>query len=521
MGKKILILIILILLPFIVLAYPQGDVNGDNKVNSTDYIAVRKHILKQATLTGDKFTRADLTGDNKISSVDYIAIRKIILKENTSDAISTSTPVINPNTDYIEAYFLNTYNHSSFNGQKYGGNDSFIFKTNNGKYVLLDTGINSKLIKNVIYNSLKDLQKNNKVTIDYLVLSHMHADHIGNAVDILGDSKILVKNLIIKKESLVLDKYNEITNAAKSNGKTKIIETDSMLKEGDYYTLSNNVKMYLFNVSDIYIGKKCNKYDYIMGFTAGKSGLNFAKSPDDKYIYFKGQDLLANDNKLKLYTTSKLDANINKENMINSRFNGFLVEGKNNNCSANANSIAVLFQIKTTNGNKYIYLPSDLENNGYDPFGEYDNNYKTTIHGYMRTYFYEYELINGEPRFIVKNNKLVKSTKISTIKIAAAYETAKKMKDKFKDLAGNITIYQQAHHGLNNYAEVVNLLKLNNKSVYTVAPLAADPRTGERVEHALSEYNLRNTIIMFGGGKNKNGVNCIIKGNGTTRCVDY
>ena len=58
-----------------------GDVNGDNKVNSTDYIAVRKHILKQTKLTGQNFTRGDLNGDNKITSLDYIAIRKIILKK--------------------------------------------------------------------------------------------------------------------------------------------------------------------------------------------------------------------------------------------------------------------------------------------------------------------------------------------------------------------------------------------------------------------------------------------------------
>ena len=60
----------------------KGDVNGDGKVTSTDYIVVRKHILKQTTLTGDKFTKADITGDKKITSLDYIAIRKIILNNS-------------------------------------------------------------------------------------------------------------------------------------------------------------------------------------------------------------------------------------------------------------------------------------------------------------------------------------------------------------------------------------------------------------------------------------------------------
>ena len=60
--------------------YKKGDVNGDGKVNSTDYIIVRKHILKQTKVTGAIFTRADLNNDKKITSLDYIAIRKIILK---------------------------------------------------------------------------------------------------------------------------------------------------------------------------------------------------------------------------------------------------------------------------------------------------------------------------------------------------------------------------------------------------------------------------------------------------------
>ena len=83
--KKYLLVLLLVLLPIIVLAYPKGDVTGDNRVNSTDYIAVRKHILKQTKLTGDKFTRADLNNDNKITSLDYIAIRKLILNNKTTN----------------------------------------------------------------------------------------------------------------------------------------------------------------------------------------------------------------------------------------------------------------------------------------------------------------------------------------------------------------------------------------------------------------------------------------------------
>ena len=85
--KKAIILVLIFVFPIIVLAYKpgdtyiKGDANNDGKVTSTDYIVVRKHILKQTTLSGDAFTRSDVANDNKINSSDYIAIRKIMIGE--------------------------------------------------------------------------------------------------------------------------------------------------------------------------------------------------------------------------------------------------------------------------------------------------------------------------------------------------------------------------------------------------------------------------------------------------------
>ena len=59
--------------------YAKGDVNGDEKVNSLDYILIRKHIMG-TKLTGDELTRADINGDSSVNSKDYIEIREIIMK---------------------------------------------------------------------------------------------------------------------------------------------------------------------------------------------------------------------------------------------------------------------------------------------------------------------------------------------------------------------------------------------------------------------------------------------------------
>ncbi len=76
-------------------SYLSGDVDGNGKVASMDYIMVRKHLLKQTLLTGDKLKRADVNNDGKVSSLDYIAIRKTIINgvvAPTATPKPTNTP---------------------------------------------------------------------------------------------------------------------------------------------------------------------------------------------------------------------------------------------------------------------------------------------------------------------------------------------------------------------------------------------------------------------------------------------
>ena len=56
----------------------KGDVNGDSKINSADYVLIRKHIMG-TKLNSDQQTRADFNGDGKITTTDYVLIKKIIM----------------------------------------------------------------------------------------------------------------------------------------------------------------------------------------------------------------------------------------------------------------------------------------------------------------------------------------------------------------------------------------------------------------------------------------------------------
>ena len=59
--------------------YPSGDVNGDKKVSSLDYMIIRNYIMGSRKLTSEETKRADVNGDGRISSADYMRIRNIIM----------------------------------------------------------------------------------------------------------------------------------------------------------------------------------------------------------------------------------------------------------------------------------------------------------------------------------------------------------------------------------------------------------------------------------------------------------
>ena len=68
-----------------------GDVNGDGKVSASDYVLIRKYLLKTGSLNSDQKKRADINSDGKVNSSDYVAIRKIILNGGSSSGSSSSS----------------------------------------------------------------------------------------------------------------------------------------------------------------------------------------------------------------------------------------------------------------------------------------------------------------------------------------------------------------------------------------------------------------------------------------------
>ncbi len=59
--------------------YSPGDVNGDGKINVSDYITLRLKMLGLVSLTGEAEAASDVNGDGVINALDYIAVRLHIL----------------------------------------------------------------------------------------------------------------------------------------------------------------------------------------------------------------------------------------------------------------------------------------------------------------------------------------------------------------------------------------------------------------------------------------------------------
>lgn len=57
-----------------------GDVNGDGKISSADYIIVKNHIMEVTKLSELEKIYADANKDGKISSADYVAIKNHIME---------------------------------------------------------------------------------------------------------------------------------------------------------------------------------------------------------------------------------------------------------------------------------------------------------------------------------------------------------------------------------------------------------------------------------------------------------
>lgn len=57
----------------------KGDISGDGKITSSDYIYIKNHIMNSGKLDGIKYLSADVNKDGEVTSKDYVYVRKYIM----------------------------------------------------------------------------------------------------------------------------------------------------------------------------------------------------------------------------------------------------------------------------------------------------------------------------------------------------------------------------------------------------------------------------------------------------------
>jgi len=56
-----------------------GNIDGDGDVDASDYILVKRAVLKTYALTEEQKASADINKDNDVDATDYVLVKRIVL----------------------------------------------------------------------------------------------------------------------------------------------------------------------------------------------------------------------------------------------------------------------------------------------------------------------------------------------------------------------------------------------------------------------------------------------------------
>lgn len=81
-----------------------GDVDGNGRITSTDYLLVRRHLKGLYELDEEEYLNADTNNDGKVTSVDYMYIRKQL---SSSEPV-LAAPTCLPHSEYRDNQYTYT-----------------------------------------------------------------------------------------------------------------------------------------------------------------------------------------------------------------------------------------------------------------------------------------------------------------------------------------------------------------------------------------------------------------------------
>lgn len=413
----------------------------------------------------------------------------------------------------IETYFYNTQKENK------PENECIALKTNDNKLIVIDTA-NAKSMST--RQKIKELSG----TIDYLIISHAHPDHTDNLPDFLSDPDLNIKNVIYKHESKDQRIKRYLNDAPNTNRND--IDVSTLSDASITYKINDNVTLILFNLQDVfknYTKAQCGNginHPSVRFASEINSNYNYYKY-NNQYVYLNSLD--PNDN-----TIHFSDAIENIDGAVPNRRYYAYVSYKKTLCNANTNSIAVLVQVKTINGYKYMYIPSDLGNNGYSFFGNERPDLLNSGFRYSKIYATGDEYIYANTfdvnnpsyndTFMIQNNALVNGDESKLVRVESESLVANQIRNYVGGNLHNIVIYQESHHGFNNAKDAIDTLELNRGGVYSIVTSVDVGLNSPSSRQARGyHYTLSNTTKLATGVSNY-GVYCTINNDSTYSCYN-
>ncbi|MCL2434261.1 MAG: MBL fold metallo-hydrolase [Clostridia bacterium] len=225
-ASLVLVVTILNTLPFIFLAALRGDVNGDDKVDIQDILALRDYIFN-----GNAPPEADVNGDGKVDIQDILAVRDIIFGISINEDGALIITVLDV-----------------------GQGDSIFIVLPSRETLLIDAG-ESRYADGII----KHIKDAGFTTLNYVVATHPHADHIGGMAKVV--EAFDVKNIYMPNVSHTTVSFEKLLDAIDAKDLTiKTAKARNVLLSNDYIQIE-----FIAPISDEY--KNLNNYSAVLLIT--------------------------------------------------------------------------------------------------------------------------------------------------------------------------------------------------------------------------------------------------------------
>ena len=310
--------------------------NNNGTANATQSITKKDNMstdLKKANMSSLSSTTTSQQSYNSVKGAALVTLTTLVVGASVgagiiayNDAHKDETPptnAISTTFNDVDYYFVNTNNSEDFICLKsFSGIDeedttpdgqteedftkvtydladhseSTIIKTKTNHYVVIDVGTNNPNAIGNLFHQLQLLQNTDTPTIDYLIISHHHSDHMAGITSLANDpykGKLTIKTFVDKytaEESKLFSKVQQID----PNVKLKLIDKDDIL------FIDENLSLYFFNANNVWRNANCKQNYTTLTFSAAANkkdeieSSTFKVDGDDTkevFLYINRQEL--------------------------------------------------------------------------------------------------------------------------------------------------------------------------------------------------------------------------------------